>query len=207
MKKTLLLSMLAFGALTAGAQSFAVMVEGNEIENNSTIDCYNISEEAAQFGDFQIDPEVQLVSSEDATFTVSVTNTSAEDAPTSIQFCWPSGCVMVNPGQSQTQTGAVKANIASNLLIDTNPIGASEVPQEKFTISCAIVIVPENDPSNSFSFNLNMIYDPNYDAAVDGIIMEDIAPEYYNLNGVRVNNPDNGIYIVKRGSKVSKVIL
>lgn len=30
-------------------------------------------------------------------------------------------------------------------------------------------------------------------------------PEYYNLQGLRVMNPSNGIYIVRRGNKVSKV--
>ncbi len=34
----------------------------------------------------------------------------------------------------------------------------------------------------------------------------DAAPVYYNLNGVRVANPANGIFIEKRGSKVTKVI-
>ncbi len=30
---------------------------------------------------------------------------------------------------------------------------------------------------------------------------------YYNLNGVRVDNPENGIFIVRRGDKVSKVVI
>lgn len=30
---------------------------------------------------------------------------------------------------------------------------------------------------------------------------------YYNLQGVRVNNPENGLYIVKRGNKVSKAYI
>ena len=33
------------------------------------------------------------------------------------------------------------------------------------------------------------------------------APVYYNLQGVRVANPENGLFIVVKGSKVSKVIL
>ena len=37
--------------------------------------------------------------------------------------------------------------------------------------------------------------------------IEDAAPEYYNLQGVRVNNPSNGLYICRRGSKVSKVFI
>lgn len=36
---------------------------------------------------------------------------------------------------------------------------------------------------------------------------EDAPVEYYNLQGVRVMNPKAGLYIVKRGSKVSKAIL
>lgn len=44
--------------------------------------------------------------------------------------------------------------------------------------------------------------------AVDGIEADDnVAPVYYNLQGVRVNNPENGLFIVVKGSKVSKVIL
>lgn len=56
----------------------------------------------------------------------------------------------------------------------------------------------------SFFFN-----DPAAGAGVAEINAADNnAPvEYYNLNGVRVNNPSNGIFIRKQGSKVSKVIV
>lgn len=37
--------------------------------------------------------------------------------------------------------------------------------------------------------------------------MDNVPCEYYNLNGVRVQSPAKGIYIVKKGSKVSKVII
>lgn len=36
---------------------------------------------------------------------------------------------------------------------------------------------------------------------------ETAAPVYYNLQGVEVSNPDNGLYIVKRGNKVAKEFL
>ena len=38
---------------------------------------------------------------------------------------------------------------------------------------------------------------PDADAA-------DAEPVYFNLQGVQVANPDNGIYIVRRGNKVTK---
>lgn len=37
--------------------------------------------------------------------------------------------------------------------------------------------------------------------------VEDFAPEYYTLQGVKVSNPSKGIYIVRRGSKVSKEVI
>jgi hypothetical protein len=43
---------------------------------------------------------------------------------------------------------------------------------------------------------------------VEGIVADeevvDAPAVYYNLNGVKVVNPSKGIYIVKRGNKVSK---
>lgn len=45
-------------------------------------------------------------------------------------------------------------------------------------------------------------------AGINGISADNNATAvYYNLNGVRVNNPENGLFIVKKGDKVSKVIL
>lgn len=43
---------------------------------------------------------------------------------------------------------------------------------------------------------------------VNAAVAESDAPvEYYNLQGVRVDNPQPGIYIRRQGSKVSKVLL
>ena len=42
-------------------------------------------------------------------------------------------------------------------------------------------------------------------SGVENIKVEEaVAPIYYNLQGVKVANPANGIYIVKRGAKVAK---
>lgn len=45
-------------------------------------------------------------------------------------------------------------------------------------------------------------------AGVEGVeVEEDVAPVYYNLQGVRVNNPERGIYIQVKGNKATKVVL
>lgn len=43
---------------------------------------------------------------------------------------------------------------------------------------------------------------------IDGVEADDeVAPVYYNLQGVRVDEPANGLYIVVRGNKVAKEIV
>lgn len=45
-------------------------------------------------------------------------------------------------------------------------------------------------------------------SSVENIFVDDTAPvEYYNLQGIRVINPSNGIYIKKQGEKIDKVLL
>lgn len=60
-----------------------------------------------------------------------------------------------------------------------------------------------------------LVYDSNEmemwfvdDAGVDSIGVDLNAPAvYYNLNGVRVNNPEKGVYLVKQGKKTAKVVI
>lgn len=41
---------------------------------------------------------------------------------------------------------------------------------------------------------------------IEGVEADENAPaEYYNLQGVRVANPENGIFIRRQGAKVEKV--
>lgn len=54
------------------------------------------------------------------------------------------------------------------------------------------------------------LYVIKYESAQSGVNVlgeEASAPVYYSLQGVKVANPENGIYIVRRGNKVSKEIV
>lgn len=45
-------------------------------------------------------------------------------------------------------------------------------------------------------------------SAIETIVVDENAPvEYYNLQGVRIANPEHGLYIKRQGNKVTKVIL
>lgn len=55
--------------------------------------------------------------------------------------------------------------------------------------------------------NFSLLSAGSGSAAVEGIDNANATAEYFNLQGVRVNNPENGVYILRQGSKVSKVIV
>ena len=70
----------------------------------------------------------------------------------------------------------------------------------KFTVRNA------SDSSDAISFTFKFNYKGN--DAIDGIEADNAAAEYYNLQGVKVANPEKGgMYIVRRGAKVSKEIV
>ncbi len=51
-------------------------------------------------------------------------------------------------------------------------------------------------------------YDFEGSASLDSIVADENAPvEYFNLQGIRVANPENGLYIRRQGNKVAKVVL
>lgn len=58
-------------------------------------------------------------------------------------------------------------------------------------------------------FNIEtMVLTIGEDTGVEAVeAAEEVAPVYYNLQGVKVANPENGIYVVVRGSKVSKEVV
>lgn len=66
-------------------------------------------------------------------------------------------------------------------------------------------VAPAAEPAE---FNLPMVFKNSGNSAVTEVVVDENAPvEYYNLQGVRVENPAKGLYIRKQGNKVTKVIL
>ena len=57
-----------------------------------------------------------------------------------------------------------------------------------------------------------MPYSHNFEmyqvTGIEDITVDENAPvEYYNLQGVRVENPENGLYIRRQGNKATKVLV
>lgn len=57
--------------------------------------------------------------------------------------------------------------------------------------------------------NILSVYIPDEESGINAIEAADSdAPvEYFNLQGIRVENPENGIFVRRQGSKVSKVVI
>lgn len=213
MKKLLLLSVLALGAVAANAQDFTVTYgpEATVIKNGETITSYEINALWAEDG-IQIDPEITITPTVDMNISLSVTDTSTDPNAPLVQCCFPMACQTIKRGGTLNVSGLINANVPKPLQIETQMIefydmeGNKQDVPDAFTASCKVDITPEG-AITPFTFNLIMVYDKNYDAAVEGIVADDSTPVYYNLNGVRINNPEKGIFIKRQGNKTTKVIL
>jgi hypothetical protein len=66
----------------------------------------------------------------------------------------------------------------------------------------AVITIYNNAPSIYV-----ISYTKSTTTSVSDINVENGAVEYFNLQGVRVANPENGIYVRRQGNKVSKVVI
>ena len=82
-----------------------------------------------------------------------------------------------------------------------------------FPANCCFVYYPVTDPEHVFSCKDEIAFAGALEIGTQGgvgsIVVEDTnaAPEYFNLQGIRVANPESGLYIVRRGNKVSKELV
>lgn len=190
MKKFLLSTAALLFTLGASAQAFTVTVDSNPVENGATVysDHYNNDAE-------WLDPELYVTTEEDATLYVDLQNTG----DTMIMFCWPSSCRTISGGNSFSINGSISGGVATDLQLHAMTMGV-----DPFDASCEITMYLDGDEDNTFEFTLNM----HYSAGVDEIGASDNTPAvYYNLQGVEVANPENGIFIRRQGNKVTKVAL
>ena len=85
--------------------------------------------------------------------------------------------------------------------------GAVVTPDTKITIRNCDEQWPDAGTRALRWFIDNIVVTSTGGASVEAIAVEDAAPEYFNLQGIRVANPQTGLYLVRKGDKVSKVIV
>ncbi len=61
--------------------------------------------------------------------------------------------------------------------------------------------------NNTYTTTANEMLVADATTGVEGVAVDANAPvEYYNLQGVKVANPENGIFVKKQGSRITKVV-
>ncbi|MDE6574050.1 MAG: hypothetical protein K2L84_01825 [Muribaculaceae bacterium] len=103
-------------------------------------------------------------------------------------------------------------------LIDRNAIFTIEMnlnsagEQEGYVVTLPYIAIATADQNSGwyvYSINILVPFDIYAESGVGVVeVQDENAPvEYYNLQGVRVQNPENGMYIRRQGTKTSKVIV
>ena len=112
--------------------------------------------------------------------------------------------------QLKVCTGSWANNWGSSMEGETLPIGYEFVPSyngQNYMLGEDLVNATIEFVYNIDDIEVASMTITNGSSGVDGIYSNDSEAKYYNMQGVRVMNPDNGIYIVKRGNQVTKEVI
>lgn len=219
MKKTLL--SIAAGLLTVSAmnaQSLVLKAHDRVLSNGDRVNITSYWDNDADY----FNPEITLTSATGGNVTATTKFTKSECSPAlkldedgfdyqygignpSVMMCSFSLCQTVSPGKEVTQTGSVEANEPHNMMIElTYNVGYDDPGIENKEIEAEFTLTVEQ---GSEKIEVTFYVDKTA-AGIEGISCDsDIPATYYDLHGRIVTNPGNGIYIMRKGNKVSKVIL
>ncbi len=99
-------------------------------------------------------------------------------------------------------TLAPEEKVNHSLTFDLTKIPERLLPDTKNLRIVAIVLDAKGNVLNCAKDEVDDAY-----SAVAGLATEDAPAEYFNLNGVKVANPSQGIFIRRQGSKTEKVVI
>lgn len=113
----------------------------------------------------------------------------------------------MNLNATSSTTSTIDEGKGTTTFRDGNKFHALWTASELYTPS--VKITSKNITGSAYKGNLAHIYVAYKDIPLEVSEMEcENAPvEYFNLQGVRVETPSNGLYIRRQGSKVSKVLI
>ena len=218
MKKLLLLSTIILGAFAAKADYtdlFKVYYDGKEVANGETIVCTNYTSAEMYIAELQIENQNKMETPVFIKYLYTGTPTK-EEANTDIekwgvvQVCEETGNCFTRVEEGQAITLPAPSDTPYYLMFEVQDCPKETVSKYGFFISDVFEgedgYEPTPDPEDQFVMYIT--FAPTLEAKVDGLEIDENAPvEYYNLQGMKVIEPSNGIYIVKKGSKVYKQII
>lgn len=208
-------------AFTAHAEEdvyFKCFVKGQEVKDGDRIDLSKYYDPLT-IGDIvfkhQYNPELTVVPTVSTEMSVTVDYTGnktplSEDgqygADLTVNFCGFTGsCTAVNSGETYTRVGETKDGDVIDMQTELVVVGLGssadgDVTKLALDVEFTMTMTIEDESVKLIFFldqqGLAGIHDIDVDSDADAV--------YFDLQGRRVENPSNGLFIVKKGSKVAK---
>lgn len=231
MKKFLLLATLAASMVTAKAddfsQYFKVTCDGTEYTNGQTvtIDTYydeyylETPEEITPDTEFEYMSQASIIatnisnSSQKLNYTLKRNIPTLEESPLGGPAGYYQLCYRFNDHAGNC-TGAMESDPIVKSPADIEPIAAGGYLQMDVDQTAILDFTPatfqldlsvSNVPGAEATFYITFTHQKDITLAVDKIEAAEQPEVYFNLQGIRVTNPEKGnIYVVRKGSKVYK---
>ena len=116
------------------------------------------------------------------------------------------GVVFAAATQSVT-TVNFTGKVGDTELTFRNTFAIEAVDAGKYDVTCVVSVFKSNATTLGSTIQLlPVMYEKDTTGIADIEADNNVAPVYYNLQGVRVANPENGMFIEVRGNKAVKVI-
>ena len=223
MKKILLsIALVAMSVFSMSASSFKIEVNDVEVKNGDVIEMSEL--EQGTLG-LAIYPHLVLANAtsseveaeiEAGFLEVAQPETTTGQPAWLSAFCFAGSCV--NPPSVANEFITVGLSFSAGQSYSGMDAHVEYMPAyegmgfwdvQKFYAGVSVLqftLRNKNDENDAITFTFKFNYKGN--DAIDGIEVDSAAAEYYNFQGVKVANPEKGgMYIVRRGAKVSKEIV
>ena len=223
MKKILLsIALVAMSVFSMSASSFKIEVNDVEVKNGDVIEYSEMVQGAFTMVMY---PHLTLTNTSSSSVDAEIVAGFLEVAqpetatgqPASLSaFCFAGSCVNPPSVANEFVTVGLSFNVGQSYTgmdahVEYMPAyeGMGFWDVQKFYAGVSVLqftLRNKNDENDAITFTFKFNYKGN--DAIDGIEVDSAAAEYYNFQGVKVANPEKGgMYIVRRGAKVSKEIV
>ena len=198
--KKFLLALAAVAAFAPKASAFSVYVDGKEINRNDVVTSYNMEFSESYYW-YCINPHLSVFVDNEANafLTVQVQNITSGVSDTSLSMCWGGTCQDIQLGKTIEKMAPLQVGVMNELELEATRDTYNE--GDTFNASALVTLIPDGLENNPFKFTLHMKY-PDPTGGVEGIADEDAPAVYYNLQGIRVDNPVKGQLYILNGKKV-----
>ena len=204
--KTLAVVACAFMANVAFGQDLKVTADGKPVADGDVIEVrYDYEEESyPEFGiysfSYRWDPRIEVATT-GSTAQLEVTVTSLDNTA-GFQICWPMTCLFVDPNGFKTTSGTINAT-PQDLQIHKETV-FDEAGAVLTEADAGSIKVTMKSGSETIEVTAKcMLEDRN--GVGENFVDSNEPTVYYTLEGLKVENPEKGIFVARKGGKAKLV--